>query len=345
MSIKEYIKDGKRCVLCTTRKKLIQITPEELVRQQFIQELILEFDVPIEMIKVEVPLSYFKKGAIGRADIIVFGLLKDEDINVPLMVIECKEPSVPITDRVGLQVVRYDSVIQSKVIIVTNGSHTEIYKFNETHGDYILLKEIPKYNQLINKEFLEPEIIKGQKQVRPHFQNTNQETIKLFQDYGHIGQDSSPEYYSLLINLLGLIFEPQSTINNLNIPEKILIEDGGMRYTTFGNASGGGFPGEYRYIIFETPNGETQIISFTIMGKISSTNHPLYGNSKGHTLFLFAIDDFERSHLSLEYSIDRFVTIKNNVFSFWHDGTLTIGKMGRVKNQDVIGFIQSRRQS
>ena len=53
-----------------------------------------------------------------------------------------------------------------------------------------------------------------------------------------------------------------------------------------------------------------------------------------------AIDDFEKSHMSLEYSIDRFVERKGSFYSFWHDGTLTVGKKGRAKNKEVIDFIR-----
>ena len=342
MELKEYIKDGNKCLMCIARKKLIRITPEELVRQNFIKRLISEFDVPRGMIGAEVPLSHFKKGASGRADIVVFGALKEEDVNVPLMVIECKEPSVPITDKVGRQVVRYDSVLKAKIIIVTNGSHAEIYHFSEKNGEYLLLPEIPPYKDLLENDFFEPEELETPIWNRPDFEATDKETIKEFKDYGYIGEDSKPAYFSLIINMLGLIFDPVEEIKNLALPERKFIEDGGMRYTTFGNASGGGFPGDYRYFILETASGETQIISFTVMGKLSAKNHPLYGNSKGYTLLLFAIDDFENSHLSLEYAIDRFVTIEGNSFSFWHDGTLTLGKKGRVKNKEVLSFIANR---
>ena len=45
--------------------------------------------------------------------------------------------------------------------------------------------------------------------------------------------------------------------------------------------------------------------------------------------------------MSLEYSIDRFVKQDGEKFSFWHDGTLTVGNLGRAKNNDVIDFIKN----
>ena len=76
-NLKRYIKNGKECVLCHSRKKLIQVTPEEVVRQEFVAKLITEFNVPIDLIEVEVPLSYYQKGKRERADIIVSGFDKE----------------------------------------------------------------------------------------------------------------------------------------------------------------------------------------------------------------------------------------------------------------------------
>ena len=80
------------------RKKLILISPEEIVRQQVIQFLIKDMQVPTEYIEVEVPMSYFKKGLKGRADIIVYGE-RDNQL-IPLLIIECKANHVPLTESV-----------------------------------------------------------------------------------------------------------------------------------------------------------------------------------------------------------------------------------------------------
>lgn len=70
---KIFIRNGRECFFDPIRKKLILISPEEIVRQQVIQFLIKDMQVPTEYIEVEVPMSYFKKGLKGRADIIVYG--------------------------------------------------------------------------------------------------------------------------------------------------------------------------------------------------------------------------------------------------------------------------------
>ncbi|WP_084625550.1 type I restriction enzyme HsdR N-terminal domain-containing protein [Salinimicrobium xinjiangense] len=343
LELKEYLKDGNTCIMCAARKKLIRITPEEVVRQNTIQKLVSDFNVPHRMIDAEVPLSYYEKGARGRADIVVSGVAKDDDRPIPLVLVECKEPNVPLTDKVEFQILRYHSILRAKILYLTNGRDEVVYHYLSEGNRYQQLNKLPKYEDLLDDDYYEPKELEVVDWKRPSHTNLDNSIVDELQREGYIGEDSDSQYHSLLINLLGLIFDPDSQIESLDLPFRRLIEDGGMRFTTFGNASGGGFPGDYRYLIFERHDGETQILSFTIMGKLSAVNHPLYGNSKGHSLFLFAVDDYENSHLSFEYAIDRFVNKENETFTFWHDGTLTVGKRGRVKNQEVIDYIKSRR--
>ncbi|MBR1732016.1 MAG: type I restriction enzyme HsdR N-terminal domain-containing protein, partial [Ruminococcus sp.] len=56
---KIYKRNGKECFLDPIRKKLIQITPEEIVRQKVISYLINEMNVPESMISVEEHLSHY----------------------------------------------------------------------------------------------------------------------------------------------------------------------------------------------------------------------------------------------------------------------------------------------
>ena len=60
------------------------------------------------MIDAEVPLSNYEKGARGRADIIVSGVAKGDYKRIPLVLVECKEPNVPLTDRAEFQILRYN---------------------------------------------------------------------------------------------------------------------------------------------------------------------------------------------------------------------------------------------
>lgn len=338
--LKKYIKNGKECVLCHSRKKLIQITPEEIIRQEFVSKLISELNVPIEMIDVEVPLSYYQKGKRGRADIIVSGFDKENFEKIPLIVIECKAPTIHLTDKVFEQTMHYDEFLEPEIMAMTNGHETICYSWDNEIRDYREIISIPKYSDLIKGKGIEfqEEIVNEWKRPN-HKGNVEKNREILLADY-NLGEDTDIKLVPFITNLVGLIYDDSEKANQLHLKSKTFISDGGIRFTTFGNAAGGSFTGEYRYFIVENDNQETELVSISIMGKISTKNHPKWKNSNGFTLFNVAIDDFENSHMSLEYSIDRFVEINNNEYSFWHDGTLTVGNKGRAKNKDVIDFIK-----
>lgn len=175
-----------------------------------------------------------------------------------------------------------------------------------------------------------------------HKESINKNREILLADFT-IGEDTEDKLVPFITNIAGIIYDEKEKAKQLDLSEKIFLSDGGLRYTTFGNAAGGSFTGVYRYFIVENEKKETELVSISIMGKFSSKNHPKWKNSTGYTLFNVALDDFEKSHMSLEYAMDRFVEVNNDHYSFWHDGTLTVGKKGRAKNKDVIDFIKKHR--
>ncbi len=75
-------------------------------------------------------------------------------------------------------------------------------------------------------------------------------------------------------------------------------EDLKLRYSSFGNAAGGGYTSYYRSFIIKDKNGENQIISISITGTLSRKNDPKFGNRRGNTQLNVAIDDYEKKHHS-----------------------------------------------
>ena len=92
------------------------ITPEEWVRQNFLHYLIEVLHYPASLIAVEkqLMLGDIKK----RFDIVVYN--KESK---PFMMIECKEMNVALSENVLQQVLRYNTNMQAKFLIITNGSH------------------------------------------------------------------------------------------------------------------------------------------------------------------------------------------------------------------------------
>ncbi|MBO4656667.1 MAG: type I restriction enzyme HsdR N-terminal domain-containing protein [Bacteroidales bacterium] len=123
------------------RKKYVERTPEEEVRQGVISSLLEIMEVPSTHIAVEQGFKF--NGLQYRADIIVY----DRDL-APAMLVECKAPSVKLTDSVIDQVVRYNMVLGVTHIMITNGKRTFLCKLDGDSGRYEFLSSIPKYDEI-----------------------------------------------------------------------------------------------------------------------------------------------------------------------------------------------------
>ncbi len=96
------------------RKRDMVLTPEEWVRQHFVQYLIKEKAYPRSLIKLEGGLKL--NGQAKRSDILIFNNRGER-----ILLVECKAPSVKITQQVFDQVARYNWVHRVPLIAVTNG--------------------------------------------------------------------------------------------------------------------------------------------------------------------------------------------------------------------------------
>ncbi|HET9429893.1 MAG TPA: type I restriction enzyme HsdR N-terminal domain-containing protein [Chitinophagaceae bacterium] len=124
------------------RKKWLLLTPEEWVRQNFVQYLVRVKNYPSTLIAMEkeIWLGELKK----RFDVLVY-----DRQHRPWMMIECKEMRVPLNEEVLQQVLRYNISIPVNFIMITNGNQT--YGWEKSGSGLIPLDEVPVFsNEVIN---------------------------------------------------------------------------------------------------------------------------------------------------------------------------------------------------
>lgn len=121
------------------RKKEVARTPEEVVRQWFINVLNATMQVPMHMMMSEAGLKLGDKQF--RADILVYDRKAQ-----PLVIVECKRPEVELTQDVLDQAIRYNMVLNVKYIVITNGAKT--YICGKQGNRYSFLDTIPTYNEM-----------------------------------------------------------------------------------------------------------------------------------------------------------------------------------------------------
>ncbi|MGY4384839.1 hypothetical protein ACVWYN_001873 [Pedobacter sp. UYP24] len=134
-------KEGKNYILDEIRKKHLVLTPEEWVRQHFIQYLILHKKFPKGLIQIEGGLSLNQLQK--RTDIVIFN-----NIGERIMVIECKAPSIKINQSVFDQASRYNSIHKTKWLVVTNGMMHCYAQIDHITQNFGFVKELPEYRLL-----------------------------------------------------------------------------------------------------------------------------------------------------------------------------------------------------
>ncbi|MGN7823022.1 type I restriction enzyme HsdR N-terminal domain-containing protein [Chitinophaga varians] len=128
----------KELIFDRYRKKFVRLTPEEWVRQNFLNYLVKSMGYPASLIGIEreIMLGELKK----RFDIVVYNRNME-----PWMLIECKEMNVPISQQTLEQVVRYNMVIPATYLVMTNGTHTFCCTYQTASRQWVFLEAIPAF--------------------------------------------------------------------------------------------------------------------------------------------------------------------------------------------------------
>jgi Type I restriction enzyme R protein N terminus (HSDR_N) len=134
-------KEGNEMILDPLRRKYVKLSPEEWVRQNFVQYLINEGKYPPGLIGIEVMFKYNKLKR--RVDILVHNRSGD-----PVMIIECKEPEVRLDEKVFDQIATYNMQYKVPYLVVTNGMHHYACKINHQELNYEYLLVIPLYEEI-----------------------------------------------------------------------------------------------------------------------------------------------------------------------------------------------------
>jgi len=131
--------NGQLTLFDEIRKKHVIITPEEWVRQHFVQYLINQKKYPRSLIKLEGGLRL--NGLPKRTDIVVFNPAGEK-----ILMVECKAPSVNINQKVFDQVARYNITHKIAILAVTNGLQHYYCTIDFEKQGYQFIENLPEYN-------------------------------------------------------------------------------------------------------------------------------------------------------------------------------------------------------
>ena len=134
-------KNGKTYIYDPFRRKDVALTPEEWVRQHFVNFLVTKKSYPAELIANEVSIDV--NSTSKRCDTVIY----DKYLN-PLVIVEYKAPEVVITEDVFEQISRYNLALRVSYLIVSNGLTHYCCYMDYKDMKCVFLENIPEYVML-----------------------------------------------------------------------------------------------------------------------------------------------------------------------------------------------------
>lgn len=123
------------------RRKYVRLTPEENVRQHFVNYLITCKGYPATHLMNEVTLN--TNGMSRRCDTVAY----DRRLT-PKVIIEYKAPDVKIGRQVFGQISIYNMTLKVDYLVVSNGLSHYCVRMDYVAGSYAFITEIPDYSSL-----------------------------------------------------------------------------------------------------------------------------------------------------------------------------------------------------
>ena len=139
-------KDGKRTIFDPVRQKYVALTPEEWVRQHFVNYLITRKSYPKELLANEVLVKL--NGTSKRCDTVAYSRFLE-----PLVIVEYKAPHINITNTVFDQIARYNMVLRVEYLIVSNGLNHYCCKIDYNNRAYTFFGRNTRIQRIINIVF------------------------------------------------------------------------------------------------------------------------------------------------------------------------------------------------
>lgn len=146
LNLPEYIfrykeEKGKKFIFDEVRGKYVALTPEEWVRQNFLRFMADQLKYPTVLTGVERELKV--NGLSQRCDILLYNRR-----GVPVLIVECKAPSVPVNSKTLNQAARYNTTLKVPYLVLTNGNTHYCIKTDVESGSFEALAGFPAFEEL-----------------------------------------------------------------------------------------------------------------------------------------------------------------------------------------------------
>ena len=209
-------KNGKKVcfVKCLVRQKEIQLKPEEVIRQLFLDKLINEYGYPISRIQLEFSVHFGRD--VKRADIVIM----DEDRpTVPYVIVEVKKPKLKDGKE---QLKSYCNSTGAPIAVWTNGE--QIAYYNRKDPNYFEdIRDIPKASQTLMDVISERWTIED---LKANIDKIDKDYLFITHTIGdgeedyilqHIPEEIKKQFKTIIVNDAGCVISTHCGKNTIGI--------------------------------------------------------------------------------------------------------------------------------
>lgn len=129
--------ENRLWIFDSLRKKYLILTPEEWVRQHWVNFLVNHHDYPGGLFSLEKGLKYNQLQK--RTDLIVFSRE-----STPYLLVECKAPNVKIDKKTLSQIMTYNRELNCPNLILSNGMTHLYLEFSADESKFFQRSSLPK---------------------------------------------------------------------------------------------------------------------------------------------------------------------------------------------------------
>lgn len=133
---------GKQHIYDDFRKKWVVFTPEEWVRQHILHFLVNKKKYLPGLIAIERKVKHATE-QLNRYDVLCYNQTGN-----PYLLVECKNPDVPITHDTLMQMAHYNMSIKATYVVVSNGLEHYAARADFNLGELVFLDDFPDFAQL-----------------------------------------------------------------------------------------------------------------------------------------------------------------------------------------------------
>lgn len=275
----------------------------------------------------------------GRMDIVI-KYLNEEGMEKVLAIVECKKESIYIESaQVINQAENYAYCVNARYYILVNGINLQSYGLTEK-GTYNAIAGVLNYDEMLKSkyEYINNSLNFQRLNYSDYF---NLDTLKRFDWFSDkIGEDTPESYVPFIMNLDDCFLDNNVRLPYLSNKRFSLIDDLGVQFRQYDDASGGGFSaGFYRVFFIEDLELKIHFLcGFTIMTTRKTTNDPKYGNRNGQSVLVIIYNDGNTDEMSVQINLNKFLSInqEKRIACLYHNGAVT--RKGAIK-LDLFKYI------